>query len=79
MRQGDTMDPGDVARDAGGELNLNTVEEDVLAKVPGIGPERAQKIVENRPFSDWADLKQKVGGVSDTLIEELKRAGATIG
>jgi competence ComEA-like helix-hairpin-helix protein len=63
----------------GNELNINTAGEEKLAQVPGIGPERAQKIVQSRPFNDWDDLKQKVEGISDSMIDTLKQAGATVG
>ncbi len=44
----------------------------------GLGRERAQRIVENRPFRSWDDLK-RVEGFSDKLVDDLRQAGATLG
>ncbi|MGZ4814422.1 MAG: ComEA family DNA-binding protein [Terriglobales bacterium] len=60
-------------------IDLNSASEQELEQVGGIGPERARRIVEQRPFQSWDDLKNKVEGFSDKLVEDLKEAGATIG
>lgn len=59
-------------------VDLNTASEEELERVGGLGRERARRIVQNRPFRSWDDLK-KIEGFSDKLIEDLKQAGATIG
>jgi competence ComEA-like helix-hairpin-helix protein len=43
-----------------------------------IGPRRARFIVENRPFRSWEDL-ERVPGISEGLIDDLRHGGATIG
>lgn len=60
-------------------MDLNSASEQELSRIGGIGSERARRIVQNRPFQSWDDLKQKVEGFSDTMVEDLKRAGATLG
>lgn len=61
-------------------VNLNTATPDELVAVPGIGPSKAQAIVEHRkahgPFKSVDDLKQ-VKGFRDKLVERL-RPGLTV-
>ena len=56
-------------------VNLNTASRDELVTVPGIGPSKAQAIVEHRkthgPFKTVDDLKQ-VKGFRDKLVERLR-------
>jgi competence protein ComEA len=56
-------------------VNLNTASRDELVAVPGIGPSKAQAIVEHRqahgPFKSVDDLKQ-VKGFRDKLVERLR-------
>jgi competence protein ComEA len=56
---------GDAIGDAKG-VNLNTASEDELARVGGLGRERAQRIIQNRPFRSWDDVKQ-IDGFGDRL------------
>ena len=62
------------------DLNMADVEE--LARIKIIGKKRAQALVdyrdENGPFEDWEDIKN-VEGFSESLIEDLKESGATLG
>jgi competence protein ComEA len=60
----------------GVDLNSASIEE--LERVGGLGRERAQRIIQNRPFRSWDDLK-RIEGFSDKLVEDLKNAGATLG
>jgi competence protein ComEA len=59
-------------------IDLNSASEEELARVGGIGRERARRIVETRPFNSWEELKD-VEGFSDKLVEDLQNAGATLG
>jgi competence protein ComEA len=56
-------------------VNLNTASHDELLAVPGIGPTKAQAIVEHRkangPFASVDDLKQ-VKGFRGKLVERLR-------
>jgi len=45
--------------------------------VGGLGRERARRIIQARPLKNWDDLK-KIEGFSDTLVNDLREAGATI-
>jgi DNA uptake protein ComE-like DNA-binding protein len=59
-------------------VDLNKASEQDLQRVGGIGEERAKRIVENRPFQSWEDLK-KVEGFNEKLVDDLKQSGATLG
>jgi competence protein ComEA len=59
-------------------VDLNGASEQELAKVGGLGPERARRIVQSRPFHSWDDVK-KIEGFSEKLTDDLRQAGATIG
>jgi DNA uptake protein ComE-like DNA-binding protein len=69
--------PGAIG-DANG-VDLNNASEQDLERVGGLGRDRAQRIVQQRPFQSWDDLKNKVEGFSDKLVQDLQQAGATIG
>ncbi|HXJ36462.1 MAG TPA: helix-hairpin-helix domain-containing protein [Candidatus Eisenbacteria bacterium] len=64
-----------VAADApGARVNLNTASAAELARLPGIGPAKAQAIVEYRakePFEKPQDLR-KVKGIGDKLYDSIK-------
>jgi len=59
-------------------VDMNSATEDELAEDVGLGPGRARRIVESRPFSSWDDVR-RVEGITDVVVEELKNKGATIG
>lgn len=56
-------------------VDLNTADAKALEKLPGIGPAKAQAIVEHRSknggFKSVEDLK-KVDGIGDKTFESLK-------
>jgi competence protein ComEA len=55
-------------------VNVNTASASELAKLPGIGPAKAQAIVEHRaksPFATPDDLA-KVKGIGPKLMEKLR-------
>jgi competence protein ComEA len=57
-----------------GRVNLNTASAAELATLPGIGPSKAQAIVEHRdktPFSSPEDLRN-VKGIGDKLLDSIR-------
>ena len=58
-------------------IDLNSASEQDLERVGGLGRERAQRIVQSRPFNNWDDVK-RIEGFSGKLIEDLRSAGATL-
>lgn len=61
------------------EFDLNSIDESDLRKMPMVGEVRAQRILENRPFENWDDLKYKVPGISNRMVQDLREGGAFIG
>lgn len=59
-------------------IDLNTASAEDLDGVGGLGQDRVRRIIENRPVRSWDDLR-KVEGFSGTLVDDLRKAGATIG
>ena len=57
-----------------GRVNLNTASPAELATLPGIGPSKAQAIVDHRakePFSSPDDLR-KVKGIGNKLYDSIR-------
>ena len=57
-----------------GRVNLNTASPAELATLPGIGPSKAQAIVDHRakePFSSPDDLR-KVKGIGSKLYDSIR-------
>lgn len=52
-------------------ININTANQLELEKLNGIGPVYAQKIIEQRPYSDLQELVSK-GAISQKTLEKIK-------
>lgn len=59
------------------EIDLNSAPEQLLARLPGIGPRRAQWLIHHRPYRSWNDL-DGLQGLNRSTIEQMREAGATI-
>lgn len=59
-------------------IDLNKASAEELDRVGGLGHDRVERIVQNRPFRSWDDLRQ-VDGFGGTLVDDLRSAGAQIG
>jgi DNA uptake protein ComE-like DNA-binding protein len=57
---------------------LNTASEQEIGDVPMVGPERARKLIEARPFKSSQDV-DRVPGFDGGMIDDLKSGGAQIG
>ncbi len=62
-----------------GGVDLNTAGREALQLIGRFGGEHIEQIIRNRPFRDWDDLKQRVPGIDDKLVQQLQQAGVTIG
>lgn len=56
-------------------IDLNTAPEDALAALSSVGPARIEALKLRRPFRSWDDVA-RVPGISQSVIEQLKRSGA---
>jgi DNA uptake protein ComE-like DNA-binding protein len=59
-------------------LDINTASKEELAELPMIGEERAQILVQQRPFHDWSEIDD-LPGFSAGLVEEIQEEGAYLG
>lgn len=60
-------------------VDLNAASPDELDRIGGLGHDRVQRIIDNRPFRSWDDVK-RIEGFGDRLTAgDLRSAGATIG
>jgi competence protein ComEA len=65
---------GGNAAEPGSRININTASAQELARLPGIGPAKAEAIVQHRaqhPFAKAEDLRD-VKGIGDKLYERIK-------
>jgi hypothetical protein len=52
-------------------INIHTASKDELAALPRIGHERAETLVEQRPFCSWGELDE-LPGFDAALIEDIQ-------
>jgi len=60
------------------QIDINTASKEELAAFPTIGDERAQTLVEQRPFYDWNEIDD-LPGFTPTLVDEIQQQGGYLG
>jgi DNA uptake protein ComE-like DNA-binding protein len=53
------------------KMNINEATEDDLLKIQGIGSVKAKRIIEERPYINMKDIKNKVSGIGEDLLYRL--------
>jgi DNA uptake protein ComE-like DNA-binding protein len=59
-------------------IDLNSASAEQLDRVGGLGQDRVRRLIQNRPFRSWDDLR-RLDGFGGTLVDDLRKAGAMIG
>lgn len=63
------------------QLNLNLASREELEDILALGPDMAEALFNRREeyglFKNWEELKE-VEGVTDSVIDEIRRAGAVL-
>jgi competence protein ComEA len=57
--------------EAGGKVNINTASQSEIETLPGIGPSKAQGIIEHRPYDSIEEI-QKVPGIGEGIFRNIK-------
>jgi competence protein ComEA len=55
----------------GAKVNINTADKAALDVLPGIGPVKAQAIIDGRPYKTIEDV-MKVSGIKEKAFEKIK-------
>jgi competence ComEA-like helix-hairpin-helix protein len=55
---------------SGEKIDINTASKAELMKLPGVGEKKSERIIENRPFTNAADLKSKKIGIGEKTLEK---------
>jgi len=56
------------------KININTASKDELIALPKIGDERAQTLIDNRPFDTWDEITD-LPGFDEGLVQDLQKGG----
>jgi DNA uptake protein ComE-like DNA-binding protein len=59
-------------------ININTASKKELSSLPKIGEERAQTLIEERPFDSWEEIDE-LPGFDEGLVRDLQKGGGYLG
>ena len=60
------------------KININAASKEEIASLPRIGAERAQTLIEGRPFDSW-DQIDELPGFDERLVQDIQRSGGYLG
>jgi hypothetical protein len=60
------------------KININTASKEELTRLPKIGDEQAQTLLEERPFSSWDEIDE-LPGFDERLVRDIQKGGGYLG
>ncbi len=60
------------------KVNINTASKEELASLPKISDERAQTLIDERPFDSWEEIDE-LPGFDERLVQDIQKSGAYLG
>jgi DNA uptake protein ComE-like DNA-binding protein len=60
------------------KININTASKEELASLPKLGDERAQTLIEERPFDSWDEIDE-LPGFDERLVQDIQKGGGYLG
>jgi DNA uptake protein ComE-like DNA-binding protein len=60
------------------KININTASKEELASLPKIDDERAQMLIDERPFDSWEEIDE-LPGFDESLVQDIQKNGGYLG
>jgi len=60
------------------KVNINTASKEELASLPELGDERAQMLMDERPFDSWEEIDE-LPGFDERLVQDIQKGGGYLG
>jgi len=60
------------------KININTASKEELTSLPKVGDERAQTLIEERPFDSWEEVDE-LPGFDERLVRDIQKSGGYLG
>lgn len=57
------------------KVNLNTASYEDIRHLRMVGDARAHHIIDHRPYKNWTEFKDKIPGISEGLVEDIRKSG----
>jgi DNA uptake protein ComE-like DNA-binding protein len=60
------------------QINLNTASYEDIRHLRMVGDTRAHFIIDHRPYKTWDEFRDKVPGISEGMIDDIRNSGGVI-
>jgi DNA uptake protein ComE-like DNA-binding protein len=60
------------------KININTASKEELTSLPKLGDERAQTLIDERPFDSWDEVDE-LPGFDERLVQDIQKDGGYLG